>query len=191
MARFEYSKCFCDFSLILIIFLFFTFPAWMDDFSHSILGKLCAVILIAYYTTHNLVYGLLFCIAVIYYYHYQQEGSAIRMVKLEGMATYPGEPDFPATIDRPLYPERTDAEQEFVDTHCKNGELQYKHFSVHPEMTEHVFPEVKTTAHSVCNPCNPTCKFSLSNQKLRTEEEIVKPKSSNDWFTAVLSRVSY
>jgi hypothetical protein len=70
--KFEYSKCFCDFSLIILIFIFLTYPAEMEHFSHSILGKLCAVILIAYYTTQNLMYGLLFCIVVIYYYQVKQ-----------------------------------------------------------------------------------------------------------------------
>jgi hypothetical protein len=65
---FEYSKCFCDFSLILLIFVFLSYPTEMNEFSHSFLGKFCVIVLIVYYTLQNIIYGLLFCIITIYYY---------------------------------------------------------------------------------------------------------------------------
>jgi len=188
--KFEYSKCFCDFSLIILIFVFLTYPTEMEHFSHSILGKLCAVILIAYYTTQNLMYGLLFCIVVIYYYQVKQfamdtkkAAEGFTSVDLYEAGKYTN------YVAPALYPPRDDDESAFVQKHCDmGGELKYKNFAINPEMVEHVFPEVHATGHSVCNPCHPMCKFSVINQKLRTEEEIVKPKSSNEWFSTILGK---
>ena len=189
--KFEYSKCFCDFSLIFLIFIFLTYPTEMEQFSHSILGKLCAVILIAYYTIQNLIYGLLFCIVVIYYYqihHFAVDSKKVAegftSVDLYEAGKYTN------YTEPVVYPERGEAELEFIQNHCdKGGDLKYKEFTINPEMTEHVFPEIQTTGHSVCNPCNPMCKFSVINNKLRTEDEIVKPKSSNEWVSIVIENL--
>jgi hypothetical protein len=162
----------------------------MEHFSHSILGKLCAVLLIAYYTTQNLVYGLFFCVVVIYYYqihHFVIENQKIAegftSVDLYESGKYTN------YVAPTVYPERNAEEAEFVKNHCDaDGVLSYKKFAVRPEMAEHVFSEVQTDGHSACNPCHPMCKFSVINKKLRTEDEIVKPKSSNDWYTKILAK---
>ena len=83
----------------------------------------------------------------------------------------------------------TKKKKDFINNYCVDDKLKYKELSVNPEMVEHVFPEIKTHEHSACNPCNPLCKFSVSNTKLRTEEEIVKPKNSNDYVSDVWNRI--
>ena len=189
--KFEYSKCFCDFSLIILIFIFLTYPTEMEHFSHSILGKLCAVILIAYYTTQNLIYGLLFCLVVIYYYQLHHFSADTKKVA-EGFTSvdFYESGKYTDYVEPVVYPERDPSELDFIQNHCdKAGNLNYKEFDINPEMVEHVFPEVQTSGHSVCNPCNPMCKFSVINNKLRTEAEIVKPKSSNEWFSIVMDKI--
>jgi hypothetical protein len=167
----------------------------MSEFSESILGKFCAVILIAYYTTQNIIYGLLFCIVVIYYYQVYYftslkicNGTPFGPTTRDSVSiNQPGSllENFVSPLDESqklakIYPERNGEESDFIRRYCDGDQLKYKDLIVNPEMTEHVFPEVKT--HSVCNPCNPMCKFSISNNKLRTEEELVIPKESNQWM---------
>ena len=159
----------------------------MEQFSHSILGKLCAVILIAYYTTQNLIYGLLFCVVVIYYYQFHQFAMDTQKIA-EGFTSvdFYESGKYTNYVEPVVYPTRSENEDLFVQKNCDiGGDLKYNNFTVNPEMVEHVFPEVQTSGHSVCNPCNPMCKFSIMNNKLRTEEEIVKPKSSNEWFSTI------
>ena len=189
--KFEYSKCFCDFSIIFLIFIFLTYPTEMEYFSHSILGKLCAVIFIAYYTTQNLIYGLIFCLVVIYYYQLHHFSADTKKVA-EGFTSVDiyESGKYTDHIEPVVYPERNQSELDFIQNHCDNdGHLNYKEFNINPEMVEHVFSEVQTSGHSVCNPCNPMCKFSIINNKLRTESEIVKPKSSNEWFSIVIDKI--
>ena len=184
MSKFDYSKCFCDFSLIILIFLFFTYPTSMDNFSHTILGKFCAVILIAYYSQQNIIYGLLFCVVVIYYYQmtlFSYENFTTTLLDNTSIQTED-------TKEAESCSE-TKKKKDFINNYCVDDKLKYKELTVNPEMAEHVFPEIKTHEHSSCNPCNPLCKFSVSNIKLRTEEEIVKPKNSNDYVSDVWNRI--
>jgi hypothetical protein len=52
------------------------------------------------------------------------------------------------------------------------GELKYKGIPVRKDMIEHVFPEIKF-ADGPCNPCSASCKFSIIEQKMRTEEKMI------------------
>jgi hypothetical protein len=67
----------------------------------------------------------------------------------------------------------------FQSQNCKNEELVYKGMEVKTEMAEHVFPEIHFTGEK-CNPCSPTCDFSIIEQQLKASEEI-QPKSSYEW----------
>jgi hypothetical protein len=154
MDKFDFSKCFCDFSLIVLIYLFLTYPIEMDNFSHSILGKFCAAMLIAYYTVQNIMYGLLFCIVVIYYYQIHHT-SHIFSSNFENFTDY---------------------------------DVSIAQSSNYPIIRSETEEYLHKDQHSNCNPCNGMCKFSISNQKLRTEDEIVKPKNSNEWFSEIVNK---
>lgn len=58
-----------DFIPIGIIFLFAMFPNETILFSETSLGKFFALVLIAYYTVINPVYGIFVCAIVLMYYH--------------------------------------------------------------------------------------------------------------------------
>lgn len=58
-----------DFIPIAIIFLFASFPNETILFSETSLGKFFALVLIAYYTILNPVYGIFVCAIVLMYYH--------------------------------------------------------------------------------------------------------------------------
>jgi membrane protein involved in colicin uptake len=79
-----------------------------------------------------------------------------------------------------------DVKAAFKKQNCKNGELKYKNILVKNEMAPHIFSELNYT-NGPCNPCLDTCKYSIIEEKMKTEEELVKPKNSNDFVSSVMS----
>jgi hypothetical protein len=193
--KFKLSKCLCDFIPIILICFFVFFPKEAVPFSHTILGRFLAVLLIVFYSKKSVVLGLLMCIIVIYYY--QMENFEYMLNVPEGflwdLTTSTGktekyEKDFTPYKYEEYDKLNNDLKERFQKEHCVNGELIYKETRVNPEMSEHVFSELQFE-HSPCNPCNPSCKFSIIEQKIKTEEELVKPKNSNEWFDTIFSRI--
>jgi hypothetical protein len=74
------------------------------------------------------------------------------------------------------------AKEEFIKEKCRNGVVMYKDMPVKPEMVDHVFSEIHFTTKTKCNPCDRTCAYSIIESKLATEEELGRPKNSNDFF---------
>jgi len=114
------------------------------------------------YTYVDVLYGLLCCAIVILYYQSDY---------VEGFS------DFRAT---------------FVSQNCVKGALVHKGVPVKTEMADHVFPELEFPRGEKCNPCAETCNFSIIEEKLKTESELVTPKDSNEWawtdFTGVVAK---
>ena len=81
---------------------------------------------------------------------------------------------------------RVDVKAAFKKQNCKNGELKYKNMSVKNEMAPHIFSELNYT-NGPCNPCAESCNYSIIEEKMKTEEELVKPKNSNDFVSSVMS----
>ena len=75
----------------------------------------------------------------------------------------------------------------FRKNHCEKGHLMYKKQIVKPEVAEHVFPEIKQSDFHKCNICDPACKVDITkmDNKLIIENDLLKPKSSNDMFDEV------
>lgn len=147
---------------ILIISLLVLYQPQAAKFSHSVLGKLCAVALIVGYTCMDVLYGIACCAFVILYYQSDY---------VEGFS------DYKAT---------------FVAQNCAKGKLEHKGMPVKIEMADHVFPELSFPRGDKCNPCVETCDFSIIEEKLKTENELVTPKDSNDWawtdFTGAVAK---
>ena len=83
------------------------------------------------------------------------------------------------------------AKKEFIKEKCRNGVIMYKDMPVKPEMVDHVFSEVNFTTDTKCNPCDRTCAYSIIENKLATEEELSRPKNSNDvfaWFSHLFTK---
>ena len=82
----------------------------------------------------------------------------------------------------PAYNKNNEAAKEmFKKQYCERGHLIYKGQVVNKEMSEHIFPEIKLN-HEKCNLCDPTCDFSIKDEHMRIENDLMKPKDSNDWF---------
>jgi len=83
----------------------------------------------------------------------------------------------------------------FRREHCKQGKLQN---GVRHELAEHVaFPLTGNRVAEVrfdqdfakCNPCDPTCGFSIRTEQLNVEEKLSKPASSNMLFLPEWDRI--
>jgi hypothetical protein len=70
-------------------------------------------------------------------------------------------------------PMETDFRKEYCDA---KGNLTYKNSIINLEMISFLFPEIKFDKDK-CNPCSPTCKFSIIESKLATQEKM-KPIST-------------
>jgi hypothetical protein len=81
-----------------------------------------------------------------------------------------------------------DAKQSFREQNCKNGDLVHKNLPVKIEMANHVYPELSFKSKP-CNPCSETCDFSIIEEKMSNEEDLVAPKNSNDWFHETWSKI--
>jgi hypothetical protein len=67
---------------------------------------------------------------------------------------------------------------QFQQNNCDSGILKYKNSIVKMEMTDHIFPQIKFKGNK-CNPCDKMCQYEIDN-KLMFEDEMLKPKNSND-----------
>lgn len=69
----------------------------------------------------------------------------------------------------------------FRKDNCENGRLVHRGMDVHPEMSDHVFREIKfDNEFHKCNPCDSTCSFSIIEEKVRLEAQLQTPVRSND-----------
>jgi len=164
-----------DFALILLICLFAFYPDRMIPLSHTSLGRLLAVALIVYYTKIDILFGLFICVVVIYYYQLENFGHMLNISEgfLWDMTFTPYDQE---VYDR-LNAELMERQKAFTQANCSKGVLLHKGVPVNVEMAEHVFSELRFDG-SPCNPCDPTCSFSILAQKLSMEDELTRPKSA-------------
>ena len=183
---------------IIIIFLLMSQYKGCVEFSHTILGKILAALVILFYTNIDKVLGLFVCALVILYY---QMTCVENMLNIEPFDTIEKEEDEEedeelvysetkpakscdscgvkgietfdnydsnenATIDN------GPAQDEFRKEHCQKGVLKHKDMVVKHEMAQHIYPELKFE-NDYCNACSPTCKFSIIESKLKTENELL------------------
>jgi hypothetical protein len=168
-----------DFVLITIICLFAFLPERMIPFSNTALGRLLAVATIVYYSKLDRMVGLLFCMLIIYFYQTDEFDYMLNVSEgfLWDMTLSPYDNNVYSQFNNDLL-QRQSA---FRSNHCIGGKLTSKGVAVRADMTEHVFPEVEFD-DAPCNPCNPTCRFSILVRKLDTERELMRPVDSNAFF---------
>jgi hypothetical protein len=267
---------------IIIVFLLVVYSHEFVELSHTILGKFMAVSIIVFYIKCDILYGLLACLLVIFYYQsdFAEQYDNVRVINLEGfqegakskknknkkkLSSQPSsstDTESPEEIEKQANAEQAVAEAEeakanaekaaaeaeeansnaekaktdaevaeiekekaqitlnttdneqfsnynelypdlavahmqndhkindvksyFKKQYCKKGQLTYKNILVKNEMVTHIFPEVNFE-NGPCNPCLDTCKYSIIEEKMKTEDELVKPKNSNDFAAYVLS----
>lgn len=193
---FKNNSVVMQFIPIFLILFYATYRNEFTKLSHSILGKLFAVMLILYYTRMDFVYGTVCCAIVIGYYQqtevegFNQESLDEKEDKKEKVAVEDGTnlPEMDESTSLESFESSiitveqfNAAKDEFIKEKCKNGVLMYKDFPVKSEMADHVYGEIKYNGKNKCNPCDRTCNYNIIEAKQETEKKLL-PKSSNDLF---------
>jgi hypothetical protein len=166
-----------DFIIIFLISIFVFYPDRMIPFSHTSLGRLIAVSLIVYYTQMDKTIGLFLCLLTIYYYQIDSFEHMLNISEgfLWDITLTPYDPE----VYKKFNAEMLENQKKFKDKNCSAGELVKKGAVVKTDMAEHIFPELEFEG-SPCNPCASNCKFSILSNKLKTEDELIRPKDSNN-----------
>lgn len=177
---------------IVLLLVYLVYPYKFHIASNSVLGKLCAIMIIMYYTRINFIYGTICCFIVILYYQSEERENFEPLqyavvkkaedkssVKTEDKTKDPNQEII--TIEQ-----FNDAKDEFIKEKCKKGVLMYKDLPVKSEMADHIYSEIKFNTKQKCNPCDRTCDYNIVEAKLKTEQELI-PKTSNkilDYFSS-------
>jgi len=152
---------------IPIVFIFslisYTQPTIL--FCHSILGKIIAIIIIAFYSYLDKYVGLFVCALVVLFYQLNIVENSLNIFEKEAFVDYMDEYDDNVFFDTPK------SHTTFRDRNCKNGDLEYKNMKVKPDMADVVFPELEFK-NDPCNPCVSGCKFSIIEAKMNTQDEL-------------------
>lgn len=176
-----------------LILIYVSYRHTFRNLSHSILGKLFAVMLILYYTRMHFLFGTICCFVVILYYMLTEvkqdaEGfeSEVSPPKKALQTTTTKETVESFVVDKPkttssiiTIDQFNDAKEEFIREKCKNGVLMYKDLPVKTEMSDHVYSEIKFNKTAKCNPCDRTCDYNIVEAKIKTQEALT-PKRSRD-----------
>jgi len=199
-------KLLLNFLPMVLLYLIATYSEEVAKLSHTLLGKTVAVGIILLYSFMDIVSGLLACALVVFYYQSDYVESFVSgEIKQESKNGYTsislketqailldlsekgGSPGERLEDAYPLTPTIEVVYNKDVDhfrqKHCKKGHLVHKGQIVKSEMSEHVFPQVKQDSFHKCNLCDPACTFDLD--LIEKEDELVNPKSSNDWVDKV------
>ena len=151
-----------------LIILIASYPKQIVPFSHTSLGRFLVVVIIVYFTKKHVVVGLLTCIAAILYYQFNDSQYMLNIP--EGFLWDLTYTPYSNEVYDDLYNKLTN---QFRQEHCPEGRLMYKGVQVHPEMAEHVFPEIQFN-DAPCDPCNARCNFTILHNKLNVESELRK-----------------
>ena len=69
--------------------------------------------------------------------------------------------------------------EEFRKQYCEGNILKYKDMNVRGDMIEHIFPEVEYKEDK-CNPCSETCDFSIIENRIKTENQLITKFSKDE-----------
>ena len=156
---------------IFIIVFFFLYTKHAIKLSHTTIGKLISICIIVFYTIQDVYHGGLICaIIILYYLLTQPQHHCHKECKCN-------KENFSSNDIH------ESAKTTFRNNHCVNDKLKYKNMNVKPDYADMVFEEISFT-NKPCDPCSKTCSFSIIEEKIKKEDELIKPKDSNDgWLS--------
>lgn len=149
---------------VILIAILILYEENMAYIAKTPLGKIIAILLIIYYTSVDMLYGLLICALIVLYYQYDTvviNGSVFGIENFSQMQQ-----------------DSSDV-KEFKEQNCKNGTLLNKGSPANLEMLEHIHPDI-TFKYEKCNPCSDICEFSIIDEQIKAEESL-KPKTADDF----------
>ena len=181
------------------IFLLFGLLSYTEKFIHisgSVLGKLLAVVIVLFYTTFDILHGVLAAALMILYYQSDIVESMMNMYELsndyssmqDSIAEKSEDIEAPtllkseSSLSYLSQYENTSIVKNIVDNnnninknrtnnfrkeHCRKGHLVSKDQKVPLDMAQHVYPEVSFVSDK-CNICDSTCDFTVSERVIST-----------------------
>lgn len=189
---------------IIFVSLFLLYEKQMAVIAITPLGKIISILLIVYYASIDIVYGLLACALVILYFQSDYiegfQNSNTDSTKQCNCNTCKDKDcnnkdtnnkdlnntdinklntSSPINVLNVSESVNKDVNNEFRTKNCKNENLVYKNAKVRLENAEHIFPEL-SFSNKKCNPCADTCEFSIIEEQLKISE-LIKPKTSDDF----------
>jgi hypothetical protein len=147
---------------VILIAMLILYEENVAYIANTPLGKIAAILLIVYYTSVDLLYGLFMCALIVLYYQSDN-------IRIKGLGF---------GIDN-FSPMQDSAIKDFKEQNCKNGELVNKGSPINLEMLEHIHPDINFR-YEKCNPCSDICEFSIIDEQINAEESL-KPKTSDDF----------
>jgi hypothetical protein len=153
---------------LIIFYLFFSFPDEFLYVSINPLGRLIAVLILLFYSSLDLLYGIVVCFVIIFYYnlHFVEKTSMFDSHMLVG-----DQYKEPFNVQEKI--------EEFRKENCENNVLKFKNKKVKNENACHIFPDLEFL-NEPCNPCDKNCGVTIQ-EKLNNEENISYPKTNDNW----------
>jgi hypothetical protein len=141
--------------IILFIILFFTYtmPMTVYKFTSSFFGKVISLVSIIYASYSNLAYGVVLAILFL---------GISEIGYLEGFKDNVKKADVPS------------AKEAFIKEHCSTKKTKFNLDTIEEDFPELVFTD------GVCDPCDPTCRYVISNtaESLYDFDRKIKPEDS-------------
>jgi NAD-dependent dihydropyrimidine dehydrogenase PreA subunit len=137
-------------------------PREFADFLQTVLGKLISVSIIVLYTSIDVRMGIFVSLCVVFIYEDAWIDNSLKEEEKRHLENL-----------TPTYPD-----EEFRRENCRGEQLIYKDMTVKGDIADHIFPVLKyPDEFHKCNPCSPTCSFSIIESKLERENGLSSSSS--------------
>lgn len=167
--------------LVVIVFLIYTQPNTLVNFSHTLLGKVFLLIITVLAAQQSTVFGLLMALILVTFLEYNYEGFENGTnSEDDGSLT---SKDKLATSQ--VYTSFKNKE-EYLKQHCKIDEkTNTRSFTdvngivLTPRQIKKKYPNISFT-NKPCNPCSEECSYELTDSSEQfTVQENLRPKDSS------------
>jgi len=190
----EIKKLLINFIPIILLFILLSYTEQFIRISGTVLGKLFAVFIVLFYTSIDIIHGILAAGLIILYYQSDIVESMLNLYEYEihkPKIEVVNEPTLLRTDNAPMsyvtqYENTTklvtasdELKKNFRKNRCRKGHLVIKEQKIPIDMTQHVYPEV-SFINDKCNICDSTCDFTISENMIKT--------SSKEGFASISCR---
>jgi len=190
----EIKKLLINFIPIILLFILLSYTEQFIRISGTVLGKLFAVFIVLFYTSIDIIHGILAAGLIILYYQSDIVESMLNLYEYEihkPKIEIVNEPTLLRTDNVPMsyvtqYENTTklvtasdESKKNFRKNRCRKGHLVIKEQKIPIDMAQHVYPEV-SFINDKCNICDSTCDFTISENMIKT--------SSKEGFASISCR---
>lgn len=202
-----------EFAPVILILGYYLYPTQFLQITNTFLGKFALLLIVILYSSIDKLYGALAGLLFIVFYqsdmvegfeqiyhindllHYEGAISTDPARKMLSSSLGGSGSDVSAIDAFTSYdvapPPASPAKAAFVSQKCVNGRLldASNNLYVKTEMIPHIYPEIVFGEAGTCNPCDNTCNFSIAEAKIKVEEKIMIPQSSNSWYDKIVQSI--